>query len=98
VGQEVVIRVLHRGGGRVARRLVGLRITGAAPARGARVFATASAGARDVGFITSSAVSPRRGSIALAYVHRDFTARETPLEVGDEAGRVPAAVTPLPMP
>ena len=28
VGQEVIIRVLHRGHGRVARKLVGLRVDG----------------------------------------------------------------------
>ena len=28
VGQEVIVRVVHRGGGRVARRLVGLRLSG----------------------------------------------------------------------
>ena len=28
VGQEVIVRVVHRGGGRVARRLVGLRVGG----------------------------------------------------------------------
>ena len=37
VGQEVIIRVLHRGHGRVARKLVGLVLDGeAAPARGTR--------------------------------------------------------------
>src|SRR5205823_13795749 len=38
VGQEVIIRVLHRGHGRVARRLVGLTLDGdAAPRTGAPV-------------------------------------------------------------
>src|SRR5207342_1215924 len=38
VGQEVIIRVLHRGHGRVARKLVGLAIDGSsAPAAGAPV-------------------------------------------------------------
>ena len=38
VGQEVIIRVLHRGHGRVARKLVGLVLDGeSAPARGAVV-------------------------------------------------------------
>ena len=37
VGQEVIIRVLHRGHGRVARKLVGLTLDGdAVPAAGAR--------------------------------------------------------------
>src|SRR4029453_11650272 len=64
VGQEIIVRVLHRGHGRVARKLVGLRIDGAhedaAPLRGARLHA----GDRDVGAITSAAISPRLGMIA----------------------------------
>jgi folate-binding protein YgfZ len=68
VGQEVIIRVLHRGQGRVVRKLMGLRIDGTVPARGARLFAAD----RDVGFVTSAAESPRLGAIAMGYVHRDF--------------------------
>ena len=68
VGQEVIIRVLHRGHGRVARKLVRLQVEGDAPQRDAKVFS----GDREVGFITSSAKSPRLGALALGYVHRDF--------------------------
>jgi folate-binding protein YgfZ len=72
VGQEVIIRVLHRGGGRVAKRLVQLRFEGtgdAAPAGGD----TLSEGDRDVGRVTSAAWSPAAGApIGLGYVHRDF--------------------------
>lgn len=89
VGQEVIIRVLHRGHGRVARKLVTLRIDGAVPARGARLFAAD----RDVGFVTSAAASPRLGTIAMAYVHRDFLAPGTTIEVTTGAGRVPAIVS-----
>jgi len=88
VGQEVIIRVLHRGHGRVARKLVNLRIAGAVPPRGARVFAAD----RDVGFVTSAAASPRLGTIALAYVHRDFLAPGTTLEAATDALRVAATV------
>ena len=92
VGQEVVIRVLHRGGGRVARRLVALRIDGDVPSPGAKL----TAGDRDVGFVTSGAASPALGSIALGYVHRDFTAPGTEVIVtGDSPGR--AAVSERPM-
>ena len=89
VGQEVIIRVLHRGHGRVARKLVTLRIDGAVPTRAARLFAAD----RDIGFVTSAAASPRLGTIALAYVHRDFLAPGTAIEVASEGSRVPAAVT-----
>jgi len=94
VGQEIVIRVLHRGGGRVARRLVGLRMDGAVPHRGAHIFA----GDRDIGFITSAAVSPLRGAIALGYVHRDFTAPGTEVAVAAADGTQAATVTERPMP
>jgi tRNA-modifying protein YgfZ len=94
VGQEVIIRVLHRGGGRVVRRLVGLTLeNGAAlPAPRTRIHA----GGKDVGFVTSAAQSPRLGAIALAYVHRDFVEPGTRVEAGSGAGRAEATVSALP--
>ena len=91
VGQEVVIRVLHRGGGRVAKKLVGLRVGDVVgpPFRGAKV----SAAEREIGFVTSAAISPTLGPIALGYVHRDFTAPGTAVQVEGH----PATVTGLPM-
>ena len=82
VGQEVIIRVLHRGGGRVARRLVRLQIQGDAPQRGSKVFS----GDREIGFVTSAAASPRLGAIALAYLHRDFV--EGGVEVVVDLGEI----------
>ena len=97
VGQEVIIRVLHRGQGRVAKRLVGLRIKGdqpdVVPASGARVFSDE----RDIGGVTSAARLPNLGAIALGYVHRDFVAAGTELEVDTPSGRVPAVVSDRPM-
>jgi folate-binding protein YgfZ len=80
VGQEVIIRVLHRGHGRVARRLVGLTLEGSlVPPAGTTVLS----GDREVGRITSAVASPAlQRPIALAYVHRDFTEPGTPLVVG----------------
>jgi folate-binding protein YgfZ len=89
VGQEVIIRVLHRGHGRVARKLVTLRIDGGIPQSGARLFAAD----RDVGFVTSAAESPRLGGVAMAYVHRDFLTPGTTLDAATDSGRVPATVT-----
>jgi len=94
VGQEVIIRVLHRGGGRVAKKLVALRVDGAAPAIGARVMADG----KDVGVVTSAAVSPVRGSIALAYVRRDYTSPDSAVEITADAGAQAAVVTTRPMP
>ena len=87
VGQEVIIRVLHRGHGRVATG--GPSHRGPVPQRGARLFAAD----RDVGFVTSAAESPRLGTIAMGYVHRDFLAAGTKVEAATEGGRVPATVT-----
>jgi folate-binding protein YgfZ len=92
VGQEIIIRVLHRGGGRVAKRLVGLRIDGPPAgdlARGAKLFS----GDREIGEVTSVAQSPRSGTIALGYVHRDFTAPGTAIHVDAASERRPATVT-----
>lgn len=88
VGQEVIIRVLHRGHGRVARKLVGLHVEGAVPPHGAKIFA----GDREIGFVTSAAHSPRFGAIALGYVHRDFIEPGTVVDV--DAARSRAVVTP----
>jgi folate-binding protein YgfZ len=88
VGQEVVIRVLHRGHGRVARKLVGLTFDGSqAPAVGA----TIRAGDREVGHVTSSTVSPAlQRPIALGYVHRDFVEPGTKVSVDGASGEVSA--------
>ena len=90
VGQEVIIRVLHRGHGRVARKLVGLVLEGAVvPASGADVTVES----RVIGHVTSSTRSPAlERPIALAYLHRDFLAPGTAVSV---AGH-PAVVTALP--
>jgi folate-binding protein YgfZ len=88
VGQEVVIRVLHRGGGRVAKKLVGLRLAGPVNA-GAKV----SSAERAIGVVTSAAESAALGAIALGYVHRNFTSPGTVVQVGGTRG----TVTALPM-
>jgi folate-binding protein YgfZ len=90
VGQEVIIRVLHRGHGRVARRLVGLTLEGhQVPARGA----PALVGDREVGRVTSAVLSPALSRpIALAYLHRDVA--EPGSQVTVEGMR--AVVTALP--
>jgi folate-binding protein YgfZ len=94
VGQEVIIRVLHRGHGRVAKKLVSVRIDGQRPERGATFYA----GDREVGTVTSAAESPRTGTIALGYAHRDFVAPGTAFEVETPSGRAPLVVTGVPVP
>jgi tRNA-modifying protein YgfZ len=96
VGQEIIIRVLHRGQGRVARQLVGLV---AAPEDGALSRGNRLAhDGRDVGLVTSAALSPlMRAPIALGYVHRDFVQPGTRLQVSRE-GMEPRAVTVVALP
>jgi folate-binding protein YgfZ len=72
VGQEVIVRVLHRGAGRVANRLMQLvndSAVATVPARGAKI----TVDRRDAGVVTSGAWSPtvERG-VALGYVSREF--------------------------
>jgi folate-binding protein YgfZ len=88
VGQEVIIRVMHRGHGRVARRLVGLVLEGTdVPAAGAKVQAED----REIGVVTSAAMSASlQHPIALGYVHRDFVTPGTRVNVEGTAAEVTA--------
>jgi folate-binding protein YgfZ len=89
VGQEVIIRVLDRGHGRVVRRLVGLSLDGDV-ASGAPI----ASGDRSIGRMTSAGYSPALDRpIGLGYVHRDFTSPGTHVTVG---GNTPGTVTALP--
>ena len=93
VGQEVIIRVLHRGHGRVARRLVTLKLE----SEGVEPRAKLVNGDREVGFVTTVAVSPESGPIALAYVHRDLAVAGARVEVESPNGRVGATVSVEPL-
>jgi len=87
VGQEVIIRVLHRGHGRVARRLVGIAYEqgNPVPSAGDRI----AAADRDIGVVTSAVQSLALGRpIALGYVHRDFVQPGTAVVVASRAGTV----------
>jgi folate-binding protein YgfZ len=81
VGQEVIVRVTHRGGGRVAKRLVRWKAGAFAPqvpVGEARILS----GERDIGRVTSAAFSPDQNAIVgLGYVHRDFVDRGTEVTV-----------------
>ena len=81
VGQEVIVRVTTRGGGRVAKRLVRWHADDSAsvvPLKGARILAAG----RDIGRVTSAAFSPSLGKVVgLGYVHRDFVEAGTDVTV-----------------
>lgn len=86
VGQEVVARLEGRGG-HVNKTLRGLRLS--SPARAGDAV---TAEGRDVGRVTTAAISPRFGAVALAYVHRS---RSEPGSTVEVAG-APATVVELP--
>jgi folate-binding protein YgfZ len=84
VGQEVVARLEGRGGN-VSRKLRGLRL-GAPAEAGAPVLAEG----REVGRVTTAALSPRLGPIAMAYVHRSHSEPGALVEVAGSAATVVA--------
>jgi tRNA-modifying protein YgfZ len=86
IGQEVVARLEGRGGN-VNKRMSGLKLSAPAQAGDA-----VSAEGREVGRVTTAAVSPRLGPIALGYVHRSHFEPGTVLEVAGS----PATVSRLP--
>jgi folate-binding protein YgfZ len=94
VGQEVIVRVLHRGHGRVARKLVGLTLDGATVADpGDRLFS----GEREIGRVTSAVFSPSVGRpIALGYVNREYVTPGTEIEIAHGDRRIPTLVTEVP--
>ncbi len=92
VGQEVIVRILHRGGGRVVKQLVKL-------VSDAGVTAVPDAGTvvldegREVGKVTSAAIGPATDAVvALAYVHRDSAEIGRRLTLGAGQGLGVAAV------
>lgn len=93
VGQEIVVRVVSRGHGRVARKLVGLVCDGArVPRTGEPLFVSG----HETGRVTSATLSPALNRpIALGYVHRDLAEPGHQVVVGGESGET-ATVVPLP--
>ena len=93
VGQEVIVRVLHRGHGRVAKKLVWLDVRDARiPARGDLILA----GEQEIGRITSATFSPRSNApLALGYVQRDFIADGTAVAVKSDGRMLQAKVRQL---
>lgn len=92
LGQEPIVRT--RDLGHVNRTLLGVQIESAtALPAGAKLFR----GGEEVGYLTSSVVSPRLGrAIALGYVRRGSQEPGTPLEVEAAGSRYAAFVASLP--
>lgn len=95
VGQEVIVRVLHRGGGRVVKRLVRIDLeseSAGVPSAGALILADG----REVGRVTSAAWSPRlEHGVALGYVHRDSAEPGHRVSIKTEGGDVAAVISAL---
>jgi folate-binding protein YgfZ len=88
IGQEVIARATYRG--QMNKKLMGLELGEAEVPVGTEL----KVGARKVGWVTSVVRSPKRGQVvALGYVHRDFFAPGSKVEV---AGGGEAVVVALP--
>ncbi len=90
VGQEVVIRILHRGQGRVARRLMWVEH---APyeqgSAGWQVGTSVHLGDKVVGSVSSACWSPARGGLlGIAMLHRDAAVAGTVVRIGDSDATV----------
>lgn len=82
VGQEVIVRILHRGGGRVVKQLVKL-VSDPGVTAVPEVGTTVLDQGREVGKVTSAAIGPATELVvALAYVHRDSAAAGRRLALG----------------
>jgi folate-binding protein YgfZ len=94
VGPEVIVRILHRGHGRVAKRLAGLLLDGPdVPPRESPLFAEGA----NVGAVTSSAWSPRlERPVAMGYVSRDAAVPGNSVYVGAPGG-VAAQIAAFPL-
>ena len=102
VGQEVIIRILHRGHGRIARKLVGLTLAPATasgspgvPEPGGELWHAGKA--EPVGRVTSAVYSPTLGkAIALGYLPRELAEPGTAVQVALASERADAVVTSTP--
>jgi folate-binding protein YgfZ len=91
LGQEPIVMARDRG--HVNRTLLGLTVAGdAPPAHGAKVLRDG----QEVGTVTSSALSPRLGVIALAYLRRGHQEPGTRIVVDDQGMPREGVVAALP--
>jgi len=93
LGQEIIVRIKHRG--HVAKKLTGIVLPDANPVpRGSRI---SSIDGKEIGRITSSAFSPRLNrAIALGYVKYDYIAPGTRLKIASADDSIDGEVSALP--
>ena len=95
VGQEVIVRVTHRGGGRVAKKLVRWTTTTWRAGASAPASATTKifSGDREIGRVTSATISPTSNQpVGLGYVHRDFIEPGTKVTLAWDDSRAEAVI------
>lgn len=91
VGQETVERATARG--TLKKRMFGLRIEGA---RLPETDAAVSLDGKEVGRVTSAAISPRLGVLGLAILHHSAWTAGTGVAIKDSIGELKAVVSELP--
>ncbi len=93
LGQEIIVRIKHRG--HVAKKLSGVILDDATPVpRNSKII---SSEGKEIGRVTSSAFSPRLGrAIALGYLKYDYLAAGTEVKVAAPESQTNATVADLP--
>ena len=94
LGQEIIIRIKHRG--HVAKKLSGVVLADSTPVpRNSKIV---SSDGKEIGRVTSSAFSPRlERAIALGYLKYDYLAGGTEVKVATPEGETRATVAELPL-
>jgi folate-binding protein YgfZ len=85
LGQETIERATARGG--LKKRLFGLRFDGS---RVAEIGAAVLLDGKEVGHVSSAALSPRMGAIGLAILHHNAWTPGTKLEIREQSGELAA--------
>jgi len=93
LGQEIIVRIKHRG--HVAKKLSGVVLADSTPVpRNSKIVASDG---KEIGRVTSSAFSPRLDrAIALGYLKYDYLAAGTEVKVATPEGETSATVAELP--
>ena len=93
LGQEIIIRIKHRG--HVAKKLTGVILADSTPVpRNSKIVASEG---KEIGRVTSSVFSPRLDrAIALGYLKYDYLAAGTEVKVAKPESEIGAIVVELP--
>jgi folate-binding protein YgfZ len=94
LGQEIIVRIKHRG--HVAKKLSGLVLDDSTPVpRNSKII---SSEGKEIGRVTSSAFSPRLDrAVALGYLKYDYLAAGTEVKVAGPESETNATVADLPL-